>query len=130
MQKKHSLHHNEHDNINNIKSQIEVTKPTNNSAVNKTEPNEKSYNQETITSENTNDEESDLNVKLALMIPLEEIYQVEQVIATAEPITTLDYNANSKKTINKNIVGKLRGEKIRQKSKNIKETKKKVRKEQ
>lgn len=64
------------------------------------------------------------------MIPPEEIYQVKQVIATAEPITTLDYYANSKKTINKNIVGKPRGEKMRQKNKNIKETKKKVRKEQ
>ncbi|WP_241568816.1 hypothetical protein [Spiroplasma endosymbiont of Megaselia nigra] len=64
------------------------------------------------------------------MISPEEIYQVEQVIATAEPITTLDYHANSKKTINKNIVGKPRGEKMRQKNKNIKETKNKVRKEQ
>lgn len=128
--KKHSFHHNEHDNANNIKPLIEVTQATNNSVLNKTESSEKSYNQETITADNTNDEESDLKVKLALMIPPEEIYQVEQVIATAEPITTLDHHPNSKKSINKNIVVKPRGEKMRQKNKNIKETKKKFRKEQ
>ncbi|WP_425378918.1 DNA topoisomerase IV subunit A [Spiroplasma endosymbiont of Polydrusus pterygomalis] len=100
--KKNANHH-EHENTNSAKRIIEATNTPNNVPINKTVSDEKKYEQGTNPPDSNNDEESDLTVKLALMIPTNEIYQAEQVIATVEPIKTFEKNIKKTKRLKKKL---------------------------